>query len=112
MPCRERGERLLIGALGSGDPDEPDLVERTVARLHQVAAIRYAEIEVRAADDRRVALPRIVGPLEHADAAHHLGDYEVRVGVTLTLHVHRAVDRYVADAHLDARSVLQVESAQ
>ena len=58
-------------------------------RRELVAALDDAEIEVRAPDDRRVALARVVRPLEHAHAAHDLGDDEVHVGVALAVDVVR-----------------------
>ena len=63
-----------------------------------------------AALDRSLA--RVEGPFEDADAAHDLGEHEVRVGVALPLDVERNVDGDVPHPHLDARPVLQIEASK
>ena len=109
---RERGERLLAGLSRRGDPHDARLVEGAVRAFDLIATLRHAQLEERAADDRRVALAGVVRPLEHADAPDDLGDDEVDVGIALPVDVQRKVDRDVADLHLDAGPAVEVEASE
>ena len=109
---RERRERVVARLRGRRDADDPRLTERPVAGLELVAALGDAEVEERAAHDRGVPLPRIVRPLEDADAPHHFGDDEVDVRVALPVDVERDVEGDLADLHLDPRAVVEIEAAQ
>jgi hypothetical protein len=108
----ERGERLLVRLLRRGDADDPRLAERAVGGLGLVASLGNAKVEQRASDDRRVSLAWIVRTFEHTDASHDLRDDEVGVGVSLSVNVERDVDGHLADLHLDARAVVEVEASQ
>jgi len=112
LAYREGCERFFVGLFRCGDAHQPCLAERAVGRLELVASLGNAEVEEGAPHDGRVALTRIVGTLEHADAADDLGDDEVDVGVALSVNMERDVDGDFAHFHLDARAVVEVEAAK
>ena len=75
-------------------------------------ALGDAELVVRAAGDREVALMWIERTFDHAQRLDDLRDDEVRVRVPVAVRVVDLVDRNTLDGELDVLALLGVEAAQ
>src|SRR5690349_12229384 len=76
------------------------------ARTQMPATLAYAQAKVDAAGGDKVPLPRIGYTLRHMQRLHDIGNQEVKVCVTLCVHMRRLVERNTVESVLHVLAML------